>query len=169
MNNIRQQIIFIEGQLEDIDFILGRADAGYEVGDTNKLEMEKEKLQNKLQKLIQDKKKSIEKITKEIKKEKIEEIPPKIPTIKNEEFNINNNKGSKKIFIKMLIGLSLIAMGICMGVSEVENENKEIKKENEEIKSCYNILLDEDYIKPGCEEYFKEDKWYIEYLNEVKY
>lgn len=37
----------------------------------------------------------------------------------------------------------------------------------EEKNKCYAILYDHDIIGSGCDKYFQNDKWYIEYMEEV--
>lgn len=37
-----------------------------------------------------------------------------------------------------------------------------INDKNTEIK-CYKTLINEDYIDKGCEDYFKNDDWHIDY------
>ena len=49
------QIDYVKGQLEDIEDTLKKADMGFEVGDTQKLEAQYEKLSNKLKDLIKKK------------------------------------------------------------------------------------------------------------------
>lgn len=41
-----------------------------------------------------------------------------------------------------------------------------VNDKNTEVK-CYKILINEDYIDEGCEKYFKNDSWYIEYQKDL--
>lgn len=41
-----------------------------------------------------------------------------------------------------------------------------INDKNTEIK-CYKTLINEDYIDKGCEKYFENDDWYIEYQKDL--
>lgn len=41
-----------------------------------------------------------------------------------------------------------------------------INDKNTEIK-CYRTLINEDYIDKGCEDYFKNDDWYIDYQKDL--
>lgn len=41
-----------------------------------------------------------------------------------------------------------------------------INDKNTEIK-CYRTLINEDYIDKGCEDYLKNDDWYIDYQKDL--
>ena len=41
-----------------------------------------------------------------------------------------------------------------------------INDKNTEIK-CYRTLINEDYIDKGCEDYFKNNGWYIDYQKDL--
>ena len=45
--------------------------------------------------------------------------------------------------------------------------NEEDKKELEKQNVCYQTLYNEDIIGMGCDKYFENDSWYIEYKKEV--
>ena len=54
-----------------------------------------------------------------------------------------------------------------MGIKleEKVTEKKELEKQN----VCYQILYNEDIIGIGCDKYFENDSWYIEYKESGKY
>lgn len=41
-----------------------------------------------------------------------------------------------------------------------------INDKNTEVK-CYRTLINKDYIDKGCEDYFKNDNWYIDYQKDL--
>lgn len=73
-----------------------------------------------------------------------------------------------KIQITILCGLliCLVLIGcywFAMYIFDIQAENGELKEQNK----CYQTLYNEDIIGVGCDKYFKNDSWYIEYKKEV--
>lgn len=178
---VEKQIQYLRSQIDDINFKVEQADKGFEVGDITKLEAQKEILENKLRKLITENYEDLSKATFEgIKIVQVDEekedkngLADKVAEVVNNDNKKTTKKSkipskTKSILIKLLIGLALIAFGISMGAIEAAEEVKEVKAENEAIKKCYNKLLDEDFIEEGCEKYFKNDRWYKDYLKVVE-
>ena len=48
-------------------------------------------------------------------------------------------------------------------INDLQAEKKELEKQNK----CYQTLYNEDIIDIGCDKYFQNDSWYIEYKKEV--
>lgn len=57
----------------------------------------------------------------------------------------------------------IVIFGIVASVM-VNTENKQKEKE----LYCKRILIEEDYIEVGCDEVFKEEKWYIDYMKYIE-
>ena len=66
------------------------------------------------------------------------------------------------IFCGVIIILGIIA-------SLMVNVEKQTEKEKQEKELyCKRILIEEDYIEVGCDEVFKEEKWYIDYMKYIE-
>lgn len=66
------------------------------------------------------------------------------------------------IFCGVIVILGIIA-------SLMVNIEKQIEKEKQEKELyCKRILIEEDYIEVGCDEVFKEEKWYIDYMKYIE-
>lgn len=66
------------------------------------------------------------------------------------------------IFCGVIVILGIIA-------SLMVNVEKQTKKEKQEKELyCKRILIEEDYIEVGCDEVFKEEKWYIDYMKYIE-
>lgn len=55
----------------------------------------------------------------------------------------------------------------CIVVSSVVNLLKD-NDVNSEYNMCVRELVNEDSIEKGCDKYFVNDKWYKEYMKELK-
>lgn len=70
---------------------------------------------------------------------------------------------------KIILTIGVVALVTSCYISKVTTDNKNIKnkaKEQEQALKCYKYLNNDDDIKRGCEKYFKNDKWYINYIKE---
>lgn len=66
------------------------------------------------------------------------------------------------IFCGVIVILGIIA-------SLMVNVEKQTEKEKQEKELyCKRILIEEDYIEVGCDEVFKEEKWYIDYMEYIE-
>lgn len=66
------------------------------------------------------------------------------------------------IFCGVIVILGIIA-------SLMVNVEKQTEKERQEKELyCKRILIEEDYIEVGCDEVFKEEKWYIDYMKYIE-
>lgn len=66
------------------------------------------------------------------------------------------------IFCGVIVILGIIA-------SLMVNIEKQTEKEKQEKELyCKRILIEEDYIEVGCDEVFKEEKWYIDYMKYIE-
>lgn len=66
------------------------------------------------------------------------------------------------IFCGVIVILGIIA-------SVMVNVEKQAEKEKQEKELyCKRILIEEDYIEVGCDEVFKEEKWYIDYMKYIE-
>lgn len=66
------------------------------------------------------------------------------------------------IFCGVIVILGIIA-------SLMVNVEKQTEKEKQEKELyCKRILIEEDYIEVGCDEVFKEEKWYIDYMKYIE-
>lgn len=66
------------------------------------------------------------------------------------------------IFCGVIVILGIIA-------SLMVNVEKQTEKERQEKELyCKRILIEEDYIEVGCDEVFKEEKWYINYMKYIE-
>ncbi len=66
------------------------------------------------------------------------------------------------IFCGVVVILGIIA-------SVMVNVEKQTEKEKQEKELyCKRILIEEDYIEVGCDEVFKEEKWYIDYMKYIE-
>ena len=66
------------------------------------------------------------------------------------------------IFCGVIIILGIIA-------SLMVNIEKQTEKEKQEKELyCKRILIEEDYIEVGCDEVFKNEKWYIDYMKYIE-
>lgn len=66
------------------------------------------------------------------------------------------------IFCGVVVILGIIA-------SVMVNIEKQTEKEKQEKELyCKRILIEEDYIEVGCDEVFKEEKWYIDYMKYIE-
>ena len=61
----------------------------------------------------------------------------------------------------------IVILGILASV--MVNIEKQTEKEKQEKELyCKIILIEEDYIEVGCDEVFKEEKWYIDYMKYIE-
>lgn len=66
------------------------------------------------------------------------------------------------IFCGVIVILGIIA-------SLMVNVEKQTEKEKQEKELyCKRILIEEDYIEVGCDEVFKKEKWYINYMKYIE-
>ena len=66
------------------------------------------------------------------------------------------------IFCGVIVILGIIA-------SLMVNIEKQTEKEKQEKELyCKRILIEEDCIEVGCDEVFKEEKWYIDYMKYIE-
>ncbi len=66
------------------------------------------------------------------------------------------------IFCGVIVILGIIA-------SLMVNVEKQAEKEKQEKELyCKRILIEEDYIEVGCDEVFKNEKWYIDYMKYIE-
>lgn len=66
------------------------------------------------------------------------------------------------IFCGVIVILGIIA-------SLMVNVEKQTEKEKQEKELyCKRILIEEDYIEVGCDEVFKNEKWYIDYMKYIE-
>ncbi len=155
-----KQIGYIKAQIEDIDYLLDKANKGYEVGDVLKLESKKEQLENRLLKLNNN-----EKLTKEEEDEN--NVLEQIYYYRNKY--MESEKEKRKVFSWKVIILLFIWMTI-VAIIGTNNSNRKAVIENEEKENainCYRQLLKDDEIYSQCEIYFQNDEWYKDYLDEV--
>lgn len=71
-----------------------------------------------------------------------------------------------QITILCVLLICLVLIGcywFTMYIFDIQAENGELKEQNK----CYQILYNEDIIGVGCDKYFQNDSWYIEYKKEV--
>lgn len=74
---------------------------------------------------------------------------------------------NKKIIL--IIGVVALVTGCYFSRITTDNRNiKEKAKEQEQALKCYKYLYDNDDILTGCDEYFKGDAWFEEYMKENK-
>ncbi len=64
---------------------------------------------------------------------------------------------------KILLIIFLLVIIYCGVVYRI---NKEIER-RASINRCVRVLVNEDEIENGCDEYFIHEKWYKEYMQEV--
>lgn len=117
------QIDYIKGQLEDIEDKLAQADMGFEVGDTQKLEAQYEKLTNRLKDLIRKKE--------QFNKANFTPITTSIDNIGNSLTKV----------IKKVTRWGLAVFGIRGAYMAVRNAINAISQDDEQLKA------DIDYIK----------------------
>ena len=67
-----------------------------------------------------------------------------------------------RIWVLYSMFYMLLILAIIIGVKNKQYE--ELKEKN----YCYTILVNEDYITPGCEKHFENDIWYQDYLEAVE-
>jgi|GEM_PF-6665335 hypothetical protein len=68
------------------------------------------------------------------------------------------------ILCALLIGLVIVSCyWVIVYINDLQAEKKELEKQNK----CYQTLYNEDIIDIGCDKYFQNDSWYIEYKKEV--
>ena len=67
----------------------------------------------------------------------------------------------KKITYILMIIFIIFSIGIILVVMHDREDYKN-------AAMCYHKLYNEDTIGKGCEKYFGEDTWYIEYLEQEK-
>lgn len=118
-----KQIDYIEGRLEEIEYQLKQADLGFEVGDTQKLEQEYEKLSNRL-------------IDLQKQKEKVNETPLENPKTTS-AFSNNISKLTTKI---ARMGLAMLGIRGLFGmvsssVSRIASVNPELQAQIDGIRS----------------------------------
>lgn len=65
--------------------------------------------------------------------------------------------------IKIYIAI-ICCLYVLMCIADLKKENSTLKKQNQ----CYQTLYNEDIIDNGCDKYFENDEWYIEYKSEVE-
>lgn len=174
MNN--RQIDFIKAQIADLDYLLEKADKGYEVGDVLKLDAKREQLENKLNKLLG--KEAVEEVVDFSKAEEdskddiavmeIYEMRNRVAALEE----ARRSKRNKVLWVALFIWMTIVAViGVNnsnrINISEAEN----YKKQNEILERknyCYSVLYNEDVIGNDCEEMFKDDEWFKEYKLEVE-
>lgn len=64
----------------------------------------------------------------------------------------------------LLVIVLIIGCWMTTYMSYLRTENKRL----EEYNRCYQVLYNGDIIGSGCDKYFKDDDWYIQYRNDVK-
>lgn len=64
------------------------------------------------------------------------------------------------ILCALLMGLVIISCyWVIIYINDLEEEKNELAEQNR----CYRTLYNEDVIGSGCDKYFENDSWYIEY------
>ena len=117
------QIDYIEGQLQEIEYKLKQADMGFEVGDTQKLEAQYEKLVNQLE--------NLRKKQADINKVDLSNIQKSIDKVGDSTSNV----------IKKVGKWALAVFGIRSAYMFVRNAMSTLSQYNEQIKA------DVDYIR----------------------
>lgn len=163
-----KQIEFVKAQISDIEYLIEKADKGYEVGDVMKLEARKEQLENKLTKLLGG-----QEDVKELDKEELDAL--ELYKLRNRIEELESKKHKRKY---ILLAIGLFVWMTIVAIIGVYNSNKinideanqyKIKsQEMEQQNYCYKVLYNEDEIGNGCEKYFEDDAWYQEYLEANK-
>lgn len=127
-----KQIEYIESQLEEIEYSLKQADLGFEVGDTQKLESEYEKLSNRL-------------IDLKTKKEQFNDTPMKSEDIASATSTLE--KGITRITKKITkMGLAMIGIRSLYGmvassVSRIKEEDEGLKTQIEAIQNAVDNVV----------------------------
>lgn len=174
MNN--RQVDFIKAQIADIDYLLEKADKGYEVGDILKLDAKKEQLENKLNKLLG--KEAVEEVVDFSKAEedsKDDMTAMELYSIRHRVEELEEARKSKRnkvLWVALFIWMTIVAVIGVYNSNKVNMEEAKDFKEKAELLDkqnyCYRVLYNEDEIGNGCEEVFKEDEWYKEYKLDVE-
>ena len=77
-------------------------------------------------------------------------------------------KGSYERTDEIIKGLVIFCgVIVILGIVASVMVNAENKQEEKELY-CKRILIEEDYIEVGCDEVFKEEKWYIDYIKYIE-
>lgn len=61
--------------------------------------------------------------------------------------------------ILLIILVFISCYWVILYINNIKLEKKELQKQN----ACYQTLYNEDIIAEGCDKYFENDSWYIEY------
>lgn len=125
-----KQIDYIESRMEEIEHLLKQADLGFEVGDTQKLENEYEKLSNRLVDLRK-------------KKKEISEQPLDDGGVSNKNFEKGIERITKKITRMGLamIGIRSLYGMISSSVSRITEENPLLQAQIDAIKNAIDNIV----------------------------
>lgn len=116
------QIKYIESQMEEIQYKLKQADLGYDVGDTNKLEAQYEKLGHQLTKLKQ-------------KQEDLNKVD-----LSNVQKSIDNASKSTSSIIKKMGKWALAIFGIRQAYGFIRNSVATLSQYNEKLSNDLNYI-----------------------------
>ena len=148
------QIDYIEGQLQEIEHKLKQADMGFEVGDTQKLEAQYEKLVNQLDKL---KRKQAD-----VNKADLSNIQKSVEKIGDSTSKVTKRIGKMALAV---FGIRSVFMFVRNAINTIASDDEQLKADIEYMKNIFAYVLEPVVRK--IVELAKQLMFYIGYITQM--